>query len=73
MSVAVYQANLAVVTCDSPGGVAEVSLAIAGRPSYIGTALSGTVFNYIAASDNYMYGVDAGGNFETVGRVNAGQ
>ena len=73
MSVAVYQANLAVVTCDSPGGVAEVNVATTARPTYLGTALSGTVFNYIAASGSYLYGVDAGGNFETIGQEDSGQ
>jgi hypothetical protein len=67
MNLAVYQGNLALVTCDSPGGVAEVNLATAGRPSYLGTTLSGTVFNFLTASGSYLYGVDASGNFETVG------
>ena len=73
MQAAVYQGNLALVTCDSPGGVAEVNLATAGRASYLGTALSGTVFNSIAASGSYLYGVDARGNFETVGQKGSGQ
>lgn len=73
MSVAVYQGSVALAACDSPGGVAEVSLATAGRPTYLGTALSGTVFNLIAASGSYLYGVDANGNFETVGEVNGGR
>jgi hypothetical protein len=66
-SVAVYQGNLAFVTCDSPGGVAEVSLTTVDRPAYLGTALSGTVFNFLFASGSYLYGVDTSGNFETVG------
>lgn len=67
MNVAVYLPNLALVTCDSPGGVAEVDLATSGHPSYLGTTLSGTVFNFLAASGSTVYGVDASGNFETVG------
>ena len=66
---AAYQANLALVACDAPsGGVAEVGLSIIGhRPTYLGSTLSGTVFNYLAASGSYLYGVDAGGNFDTIG------
>jgi hypothetical protein len=67
MKVALYQENLALATCDSPGSVAEVSLATADHPSYLGTALSGTVFNFVAASGRYLYGVDSSGNFETIG------
>ena len=66
-SVAVYQGNLALVPCDLPGGVAEVSLTTVDHPAYLGTALSGTVFNFLFASGSYLYGVDASGNFETVG------
>ena len=73
MSVSVYRENLAFVTCDSPGGLAEVSLATAGRPSYLGTTLSGPVFNFVAASGGYLYGVDASGNFDTVGEGSGGQ
>jgi hypothetical protein len=66
--VMVYQTNLALVSCDSPGGVAEVGLTIIGHhPSYLGTTLSGTNFNFLAASGNYLYGVDVSGNFDTVG------
>ena len=67
MRVAVYLENLAFAACDSSGGVAEVNLATAGRPTYLGKALSGTVFNYIAASGGYLYGVDSSGNFEIIG------
>lgn len=67
MEVAVYLGDLAFVTCDSPGGVAEVNVATAGRASYLGTALSGTVFHFLAASGDYLYGVDASGKFETIG------
>jgi hypothetical protein len=68
MSVAVYQVDLAIVPCDSPGGLAEVGVAADGNPIYLGTALSGTVFNVVAASGNYLYGVDESGNFETIGQ-----
>jgi hypothetical protein len=67
MEVAVYMGELAFVTCDSPGGVAEVNVATPDRALYLGTALSGTMFNFLAASGNYLYGVDAIGNFETIG------
>ena len=67
MMVAVSQGDVAVVTCDNPGGVAEVSLPTAGRASYLGTALSGTVFNFVDASGSYLYGVDDNGNFEAIG------
>jgi len=67
MTVAVYLTDLALVPCDSPGGVAEVKVTTAGRLSYVGTTLSGTVFNFLTASGNYIYGVDNSGNFETVG------
>ena len=68
MSVAVYQGELAFVTCDSPGGLAEVSLATTGSPAYLGIALSGTVFNVVATSGNYLYAADENGNFETIGQ-----
>ena len=68
MSAAVYVEDLALATCYSPGGVAEVSLATAGYPTYLGTALSGTVFNVLAVSGDYLYGVDESGNFETAVR-----
>ena len=67
MTVAVYLADQALVPCDSPGGVAEVNVAKASSPSYVGTILGGTVFNFLTASGSYLYGVDAVGNFETVG------
>ena len=67
MRVAVYPGNLALVTCDSPGGLAEVNVEIAGQPTYVKTLLSGTVFNFVAVSGSYVYAVDANGNFETVG------
>ncbi len=67
MNVAVYLSDLALVPCDSPGGVAEVNVATADRPSYLGTTLSGTMFNFLTASGSYIYGVDARGNFEAVG------
>jgi hypothetical protein len=67
MFAVVYLENLALATCDSPGGVAEVNLATAGHPAYLGTALIGTVFNFIAVSGSYLFGVDASGNFETIG------
>lgn len=66
-SVAVYMGDLAMVSCDSPGGLAEVNVASVGRPVYLGTALGGTVFNEVAVSGSYLYGVDAAGNFEVVG------
>lgn len=65
MFAAVYSENLALATCYDPGGVAEVNLATAGHPTYLGTALSGTVFNFVAVSGGYLYGVDESGNFET--------
>lgn len=67
MEVAVSLGDVAFVTCDIPGGVAEVNVATADHAVYLGTALSGTVFNFLAASGNYLYGVDASGNFETIG------
>jgi hypothetical protein len=65
--VAVYQGDLALVACDAPGGVAEVNLTTAGHTSFAGSAMSGTVFTSLTASASYVYGVDAEGNFETVG------
>jgi len=67
MSVAVYMGDLAMVSCDNPGGLAEVNVASVSRPVYLGTALSGTVFNDVAVAGSYLYGVDAGGNFEVMG------
>ena len=67
MSVTVYQGSVAFAPCDSPGGVAEVDLAAAGSPSYVGTVLSGTVLNLVAGSGSYLYGVDTSGNFDTIG------
>jgi hypothetical protein len=67
MEVAVYLGDLAFVTCDSPGGLAEVNVATVGRAFYLGTALGGTMFNSLAASGSYLYGVDASGKFETMG------
>jgi hypothetical protein len=62
-NVVVYQANLALASCDTPGGVAEVDVAAADHPVYLGTTLSGTVFNYLVPSGSYVYGVDESGNF----------
>jgi len=66
ISVTVYEGSLALTPCDPPGGVAEVSLE-AGSGAYLGTALDGTVFNFLAVSGGYLYGVDMSGNLETVG------
>ena len=66
MSVTVYPPSLALVPCDQAGGLAEVNVATTARPSYLGTALSGTVLNDIVVSGNTLYGVDAGGNFEVM-------
>ena len=65
MEVAMALGNLALVTCDSPGGVAEVSLSTSPA-TYVGAALSGTVFNFIAPSGSFVYAVDGSGNFETI-------
>lgn len=68
MNAAVYEGNLAMAPCDTPGGVAEVSLASVDRPTYLGTAVTGTVFNFVIASGSYLYGVDENGNLETMGQ-----
>ncbi len=67
MRAAVYQGDLALVTCDSPGGVAEVSLLPDSGPSYLGTTLGGEVLNFIAASGSYLYAAGDGGEFVTIG------
>jgi len=67
MRAAVYRGNLALVTCDNPGGVAEVRVTAGADASYLGTALSGTVFNFVAASGPYLYAADDSGEFVTIG------
>jgi hypothetical protein len=64
LEVAVFPGSLAVTPCGE-GGVNEVSLSTSPY-TYVGSALGGTTFNFLAPSGSYMYGLDSGGNFDTI-------
>ena len=69
-SVTVFEGdagNAAFAVCDQPGGASVVSLASMTSPVSLGTVLSGTTFNSLAGAGNYLYGIDTGGNLETIG------
>lgn len=61
-----YQGDWVFAPCDSPGGMAVVNLAKISHPSHPETMLSGTMLNFLAASDRYLYGVDTSGNLQTI-------
>ena len=62
-----YTGDVVFLPCDSPGGIALVNLAKVSGPTYSGTVLGSTVFNFLVASGPFLYGLDARGNLQTMG------
>lgn len=63
----VFWQNLLFAPCDVPGGLAVVNPSPVNSPACLDTVVGGTVFNYLAADGDYLYGVDEDGNFVTIG------